>query len=55
MDKVTHINEAQYSLFDLSDMPITPLPSKDLHPHDKVKLDIVYSYLTNEVFKQKGE
>ena len=55
MNKMIDTNEAQYSLFDISDIPITPLPSKELHPHDKLKVDIVYSYLTNKVFKQKGE
>ena len=50
MYKVVHINEAQYSLFDLSDMPIQPVPTKKKHPHDirkELKRNIVNNYLTN--------
>jgi len=50
MYKVVHINEAQYSLFDLSNMPIQPVPTKKKHPHDtrkELKRNIINNYLTN--------
>jgi len=49
MYKVVHTNEAQYSLFDLSELPITPLPNKKKHPHDlrkEQKRNIISTYLT---------
>lgn len=55
MYKVVHTNEAQYSLFDLSEMPITPLPNKVKHPHDvknKQKRKIINNYLTNYLRKK---
>jgi hypothetical protein len=49
MYKVVHTNEAQYSLFDISELPITPLPNKKKHPHDlrkEQKRNIISTYLT---------
>lgn len=55
MYKVVHTNEAQYSLFDLSEMPLIPLPNKVKHPHDvknKQKRKIINNYLTNYLRKK---
>lgn len=52
MIRMTHTKEGQLVLFDDSELPLSPIPSKRKHPHDMrkaFKRELIGRYITRKL------